>query len=96
MKRFSTEHVECAAKEFAASTIALTSWRLFGATIQRALIDSFVMQLLQQSHVADSTHALTPTEIIEFRDALAARLADPKGIVPAGRRDARTIFKVDE
>lgn len=94
MKRFGKEHVEKAAREFAASTLA-QSWHLFGGHIQRAIIDAFVMQELRWAHVADSTQTLTPTEVIEFRDALADRLADPKGVVLAGRRDARARFEVE-
>lgn len=95
MKRFGPEHVEKAAREFAASDLA-KSWHLFGSDIQRAIIDAFVMQELRWAHVADSAQTLTPTEIVEFRDAVAERLADPKGVVLAGRRDARARFEVDE
>jgi hypothetical protein len=95
MKRFDSEHVEKAARNFSASHLA-KSWHLFGRDIQSAIIDAFVMQELRWAHVADSTQPLTATEIIEFRDALAERLADPRGVKIAGRRDARARFEVSE
>jgi len=77
------KHVHAVAREFAASHEA----RLFhevGTLLQDALIDSWIMRRLRESHVADSTAQMTATDIIEFRDAVAAELA--AGVVPAGRR----------
>jgi hypothetical protein len=92
-KRFDKTRVEQAAREFAASHLA-KSWSLFGSEIRSAILDSFVMGQLRWAHVADSMQTLTATEIIEFRDALMLRLADPKGVVLAGRRDTRARFEV--
>jgi hypothetical protein len=93
MKRFSQEHVNQAAREFAASHLA-RSWHLFGSEIKAAIIDSFVMGQIRWAHVADLTRAFTATEIVEFRDAFAAKLA--AGVVPANTRGMRCAFKVEE
>lgn len=93
MKRFSKEHVTQTAREFARSRFA-ASWYMFGAEIQSALIDAHVMAQIRMAHVADSEQTFTATEIIEFRDAVAACLAE--GVVPANSRAMRRSFKVEE
>ncbi len=93
MKRFSPEHVTQVAREFA-RTPASKSWFMFGSEIQSAIIDAHVMREIRMAHVADSTQTFTPTEIIEFRDAVAASLAE--GVIPAGTRGMRARFKVED
>ncbi len=92
MKRFSPEHIESTAREFAASTVA-KSWNLFGADIRSALIDAHVMKEIRTAHVVDSAQTFTATEIIEFRDAVAGFLF--MGVVPARSRGMRARFAVE-
>lgn len=94
MKRFSQEHVEQTARAFAAAQYRNFTWRLFGIDIRNALIDSHVMEEIRMAHVADSTQTFTASEIIEFRDAVAACLAE--GVVPANTRAMKRSFKVEE
>ncbi len=80
------------AREFA-TTHTAKCWHMFGAEVQSAIIDAHVMQEVRKAHVADSAQAFTPTEIIEFRDAVAGCLSE--GVVPANTRGMRVRFKVE-
>lgn len=95
MSRFDKAHVESVAREFAASRFAEV-WHLFGTDIHNAMIDAHIMTQLRHGWIADSTATYTATEIIEFRNAVAERLADPKGILPAGRRQGKNRFVIEE
>lgn len=83
MSRFEAKHVHMVAREFAASREA-DIFHEVGDRLQEALIDAWIMRRIRESHCADSTTAMTATEIIEFRDAVAAELA--AGVVPAHTR----------
>jgi hypothetical protein len=93
MKRFCKEDIERSAREFAASD-SRHSWHLFGPVIRNALIDAYLMQEIRWMYSADSERALTPAEIIEFRDAMVARLAE--GVVPAGKRNFKIALKIED
>jgi hypothetical protein len=93
MTRFDIKHAHQVAREFAASHEA----RIFhdlGSSLRGALIDAWIMRRIRESHVADSTIQLTATDIVEFRDAVAAELA--AGVVRANTRGMKCAFKVEE
>jgi type II secretory pathway component PulF len=83
MLKFDPALVKEAARDFARSSVA-QHWTMFGSTVQNALLDQHVMNLLRVSYSADSTRTWTAEEIIVFRSELASMLAI--GIkLPGGR-----------
>lgn len=95
VSRFDKAHIERVARDFAASRFA-DVWHLFGADIHNAMIDAHIMNELRHAWVADSTATYTATEIVEFRNAVATRLADPKGVMPAHRRCGKSRYVIEE
>lgn len=95
MSRFDKANVERVAREFAGSRYA-DLWTTFGTEIRNAMLDAHIMDQLRHGWIADSTATYTATQIIEFRNAVAERLADPKGILPAGRRQGKNRFVIEE
>lgn len=93
MKRFSPDHVMRTACAFAASSNA-AHWHLFSGLIRSALLDAHIMSELRWAHVADSAQTLTPSQIIEFRDAVAAQLAI--GVRTSRRQERPSRFIIDE
>lgn len=91
MKRYSPEHVNDTAKRFAVTSYA-KMWNLFSGEIRRALVDAHVMDELRIADSADSEISLTATEIVKFRDAVAARLAEG---VRAHNRAMKCAFKIE-
>lgn len=90
MSRFDTRLARTVAREFAASREA-DLFNDMGSRIRMALIDSWIMRRLRESHVADSTEELTASKIIEFRDAVAAELS--AGVVPANTRMPKRAYE---
>ena len=91
MRRWSSEHIEHVARDFSRSSQA-EAWHFFGARIRRAILDSVVMDEMRIADSVDSEIALTAGEIIDFRTALEAKLAE--GVK---RRSAPPLrFRVDD
>lgn len=93
MSRFDVKHAHQVAREFAASREA-DLFHDLGTRLRGALIDAWIMRRLRESHAADSTTAMTATDIIEFRDAVERELA--AGVVRAGTRQQKSAFKVED
>ena len=93
MSRFDLKHAHQVARDFAASREADLFHHL-GSRLRCALIDTWIMRRLRESHAADSTVPMTATDIIEFRDAVQHELA--AGVVRAGTRQQKCSFKVEE
>ena len=91
MKRFSKEHVEQVARDFAASRM-IHSWGMFGSEIKHAIIDSGVMREMRYAEIATDASPFTAAEIIAFRDAITKKLAE--GVVPADSRGMKIRFEV--
>lgn len=75
MKRWTDEHAEMIAKEFSRSDFAI-SWRMFGADVRRAILDSVIMDQMRIADSVDSAIQFTASEVVEFRNLVERKLAD--------------------
>jgi hypothetical protein len=92
MKCYSQEHVSDTAKRFAESPYA-DMWSLFRADIRRALIDAHVMNELRIADTVNSEILFTASEVMAFRHAVEAKLAE--GVKKHSRAMKRS-FKIEE
>jgi membrane protein CcdC involved in cytochrome C biogenesis len=92
VKRWTQEHVDQAARAFASSSKA-DAWFMFGAEMQRAIIDSIVMDAIRMADVAGSMIQLTAGEIVLFRVAVEVALAAG---VKKHSRAMRVSYKVEK
>lgn len=75
MKRYTKEHAQQVAKDFATSTKA-DAWYLFGSDIRSAIIDSLVVHEFRIADMVDSSVAVTAAEVMEFRALIELALAE--------------------
>lgn len=73
-ERWSEQHAAAVAWQFTESDAA-GMWSLFGPTIRRALLDSYIMDHLRIADAVDSRATLTATQIVAFRSLVEAMLA---------------------
>lgn len=92
MKRYTIEHVRSVADAFANSLIA-QSWYMFGSPVRRALIDSAVMDAMRVADTVDSAIAITPSQLVEFRETLETILAQG---IPRRGAPPRCFVVVDD
>lgn len=90
MKRYSSEHVALCVKNFKGSALA-DAWLLFGPEVRSAIVDSIIMGEIRIADSIDSTVAPTAGELMAFRDAVVAALAE--GIKLRGGGVARWIIR---
>ena len=74
MKRWEDQHAADVARRFVSSAHA-DAWHLFGPTIRRALLDSFILDELRIADAVDSRISFTATWIVAFGDLVRAKLA---------------------